>query len=119
MSNISFIIRKSFYENTLTHRTLNFLNRCKMDDDYILELRPVLHRQIDINYPNSEQINSQFLHKKLMKLIRIELRDKYSKFQREKSEFEKTLVINESKNTNSRLYKLPMDIINCKICEFL
>lgn len=122
MNNIqthSSIIKKSFYENSLTHRTLNFLNRCEPNDDYILHSRPILYKQVDIEYPNSEMINSKFLHVEYIKLIKAELKVKYKKFQRERSEFEKTLLINESINTNSRLNKLLPDVIYYGIYEFL
>lgn len=115
----SSIIKKSFYENSLTHRTLNFLNRCEPNDDYILHSHPILYKQVDIEYPNSDMINSKFLHVEYIKLIKAELKVKYPKFQRERSEFEKTMLMNESKNTNSYLNKLPMDVVDYYICEFL
>ena len=112
------VIKNSIYEPGLIRRTLNFLiNYDDLDD--LPEFCPILYRQVNTGYPDSKLINSQSLHKALLKRIKIELDDKYPKLQRKRRENEKMILECENNNKNSYIHKLPIDIIYYEISEFL
>lgn len=113
------VIRNTIYERGLIRNTLNFLTNCDNDLDDLSNFLPVLHRQVNTNHPDSKLINSQSLHKALTNRIKIELDEKYPKLQKGRREYEKMLLECESENINSYIYKLPTDIVNYEICEFL
>lgn len=92
---ISSTIRNSIYEKGLIRRTLNFLNRDidgdedKDDDKVGCIFCPVLHRQVNVGYPDADFVNSQSLHKALLRLVKIELTEKYPRLEKVRIELEK------------------------------
>lgn len=113
------VIKNSIYEPGLIRCTLNFLTKCDNDSNDLPEFLSVLHRQVNTKHPDAKLINSQSLHKALTNRIKIELDEKYPKLQKGRREYEKMLLECESKNINSYIRKLPTDIVNYEICEFL
>jgi hypothetical protein len=81
---ISSTIRNSIYEKGLIRRTLNFLNKDRDEVGYIF--CPVLHRQVNVGYPDADFVNSQSLHKALLRLVKIELTEKYPRLEKVKIE---------------------------------
>lgn len=113
------VIRNTIYEPGLIRRTLNFLTNCDNDSDDFHEFSPVLYRQVNVRHPDSDVINSKSLHKALTNRIKYELDEKYPKLQKGRREYEKMLLECESENMNSYIHKLPTDIVDCEIYEFL
>jgi len=107
-------IRSSIYEEGLMCHTLNYLT----GGIYIFP--PILHRQVNIRYPNADFVNLQSLHKALTTQVNIELQRKYPLLQRERRRvLEKIITRQENENVKSRIYRLPLNIVNYEICQYL
>ena len=105
-TNTTNIIKSSIYEEGLMRHTINYLT----GDVYIFP--QVLHRQVNVSYPDADFVNSQSLHKSLTRLVKIELERKYPFIREMRRELEKTTTIQENENVVSRIYRLPLDIVN-------
>jgi len=112
-------IRSSIYEEGKMRLMLNYLTG-NMDVDILPPFPPVLHRQVNIRYPNADFVNLQSLHKALTTQVNIELQRKYPLLQRERRRvLEKIITRQENENVKSRIYRLPLNIVNYEICQYL
>lgn len=112
-------IRSSIYEEGKMRLMLNYLTG-NMDVDILPPFPPVLHRQVNIRYPNADFVNLQSLYKALTTQVNIELQRKYPLLQRERRRvLEKIITRQENENVKSRIYRLPLNIVNYEICQYL
>lgn len=112
-------IRSSIYEEGIMRLMLNYLTG-NMDVDILPPFPPVLYRQVNVRYPNADFVNLQSLYKALTTQVNIELQRKYPLLQRERRRvLEKITTRQENENVKSRIYRLPLNIVNYEICQYL
>lgn len=110
-------IRSSIYEEGIMRLMLNYLTG-NMYVDILPPFSPVLYRQVNVRYLNADFVNLQSLYKALTTQVNIELQRKYPLLQRERRRVLEKITTRQE-NVKSRIYRLPLNIVNYEICQYL